>query len=518
MLKKIVKILLYTTVILLTLLLTTALVFRQLFPTEKLKRIATAQLGAELSRKIEIGDVWLNPFRGFRLDNVRVFENPLLVRDIGDSSWFFKVDQIQLNYHLLKLIRKQVHINQISIKNPTINLIQFEDRQWNFEDLIAPEDSALVAVEDTLVMDFSLPLSIKVDKFSLENIIVNLQMKPVEMKLSLNSGGLTIKLDEFYLPGNDFENIQQTVTANLQLLSTDLPWRLSWVSAESGENVTAETTLQLAIFCQVKGLGELSGRADIALADFKMSSSPDGLQQTREKKFPLPRLVSLAFEIAANLEQEELELHNFELTLADQKLFKIIGKAEQLLKAPQLDLEIIESDIRLDKLLQAALPVLPDSVQQQLDGVEIVGQVSLAGTKIKGSPLAQNIEDALAFQLWLSASNIGASISEPASFISNASLTIASSGFYFLDELYQADFQANLSIDEIFTTVDTLEYSLKGIRSTVNGELSADFFPEKAQANLNIENFFNSPLNFELDYQAIERLERYLLTGNLNFK
>ncbi len=147
MIKRLCKIFLKVTIILVTLILVVLLVARILFPPEKLKTMAISQIESAINRRVTIGHVWLNPFRGISLNEVIVYEPD--ADGFSDSTWFFRVDKVLLKYRFFALLKREIEISKVMIEKPAVNLVQDEFQRWNFDDLISIDSTELTLADST---------------------------------------------------------------------------------------------------------------------------------------------------------------------------------------------------------------------------------------------------------------------------------------------------------------------------------------------------------------------------------
>lgn len=96
-----------------------------LFPLDKIKTLAAAELSKTLRREVKIERVSLNIFTGLKLEKVSVDK-------------LFAAEAIELNYDLWPLLRRQVVIKGIGLVRPVIQIEKLANGQFNFSDLLKP--------------------------------------------------------------------------------------------------------------------------------------------------------------------------------------------------------------------------------------------------------------------------------------------------------------------------------------------------------------------------------------------
>lgn len=515
MIKKIIIFSIKGFIILLTFILVALLVARKLFPPEKLKTLATSQIETAINRQVTIGDVWLNPFKGISVENVIVYERGDSSAGINDSSYFFKVDKVLLKYHFFALLKKEIRISKVVIENPSLNLIQDKNLHWNFDDLLSLAEVDSTA-PDTATTEFVLPLTLDMKELVVKNITANLKMSQQETELSLQSGDITININELKLPRNSFEKIKTESKANLKIFSLAEPWRISLQSEIFPGLIEMDTRLQMNLNFQLAGFSNVSGDGKLALEDVNLVYFKEKTTVPIHKKFPLPRLSTLVFDFSANINEEQIQLKQLSATIGDEKFLNISGKVDQILGNPLVDLKVIESEIRLHQLSSSFIPLLPDTIQSQFENLSVDGIASLTGTKISGYPLADSLSDSLHLDLKFTIQNANARYSDPVAELSHLDMEIKSSAIYNFYGIRKIDLGMKMSIDSLSAEVDTLNYLVEDLSAELFTTINENFIPDSLLAKIKIQDFFSVPLDFSLSFKPVDGFNSYNAWANLS--
>ena len=522
MLKKALKILTYIVIIFFSLILILLLVIRILFPPEKVKKIICTQLETAFQRNVDVGEVWFNPFKGILLNQVVIYEKSFGDTTTIDSTWFFKINQIQLRYNLFSLLRKEIQINKILLLHPEINLVQNKDQQWNFEDLIVSDTSVVsstaIAAEDTSTKPLEIPFSLKLRELSVENFTLNLNVNTIENYMKISSGGITLKIRDFFLPRQLSEKFYKHVKTNLILISDNQPWRITLKKGSPETLNEIDTNLQLDLETKLNGLEKVMGKAELALTDFKWKAWNHQLNHFETKTFPLPRLLEFTFKLSGNAEQDSLAIQQFMVKVGDETILNITGQISHLLNQPYMDLTITDSKIHLDRLFSAFQTILPDSIRQQFQKLSFQGILSLNGSHIIGSPLSDSLQNGLSFYLNLVAESFNATYLEPFFHLSNLNLNLSSSGTYTNGGIQKSDFSIKINADSISTALDSTSYSIEGIHVDAMTTLNHQFKPDSLSTVVKIDNFFEAPLDFKLKFKQPSSSHQYQANARLTLK
>lgn len=521
MIRKILKILIKISIVLITLFLVTLLVAQKLFPPEKIRKILVSEMETALGRKVIAGNLYLKPFKGILLNDVHIYEKNFQKIASADSSYFFSVKAIQLNYNLLALLTRKIQINKILIDSPEINLVQDQYLQWNFQDIIAPDTSAPIdssaklVADDSLAETAALPITVDLKTLTLKNIVINFIMDQADARLTVKSGGITCQIDNLFLPRQTLEEALQKANADFAILSNNTPWQIIYYTKADSISTEINSRLKLTLATKVNGAKNISGNADIALADVRLITWDPNKSSPEIKQFPLPQLFSFAFEMNANAKNETIELKKFIARIGEETLFNITGTVSQFLQQPYVDLVFSESQIRFHEIFAAFVPLLPDSIKTELENFKLSGIATFNGTKFIGNPLSASQDETLTCDLKFNIYHLNFEYIEPLTRLSNVNLKIDGNTLLNAEGFQHSDVSAELNIDSFMVVVDTSKYLFKNISSEFRAKLGNEFSPQEVIAKFSIEDFFDVPLNLTADFKSIDGLINYITNLNL---
>jgi len=107
------------------------------------QQIANKSLNAEL----QIAKLDGNIFSWLSLSNIVLLQN---------NDTIVHIDKLELSYQLIDLFDNRITFNQITLNNPTINLVQLADSSWNVEHIVKPDTLA----QDTSSGSFDMLLTV----------------------------------------------------------------------------------------------------------------------------------------------------------------------------------------------------------------------------------------------------------------------------------------------------------------------------------------------------------------------
>jgi len=104
---------------------------RVIFP-HLVKKIAIERLENTLKRKVEIGSIHFNWFRGIVIDKIKVYEKS------SSDTVFAQADQLSFGILFFPGFKhSRITIPYINVQSPSVHLIRIADNTWNFSDMYA---------------------------------------------------------------------------------------------------------------------------------------------------------------------------------------------------------------------------------------------------------------------------------------------------------------------------------------------------------------------------------------------
>ena len=515
MFKKIIKIALWIAIVFFVIFLIALLILRIKFPPQKIKQLAISELETAINRKAQVGTTWFNPVKGFMLNDVEIYQHSPTDSNIIDTTSFLRSKKIQLKYRFLSLLKREIEINNILIDQPEINLRQDQNQRWNFEDLIVVDTTDVPPPPDTGAVKFSLPASIKLKKFSLDNFITNLIIDKTDTVITIRSGGLSIHVDDLFLPRQPYDEFKKNALADLKLFSGEAPWEITLYTKSSAEKTELKANLQLDLKINLSGLNNVQSEGKLGVTNLQYESKD---YANVGNKIFLPKLASLYYALSTDAEKGNLSVEELTGQIGEETLFNIQGKITDYLNQPIFDLAVVQSEIKLENFISLMLPFLPDSVQHQRKDISITGLASFKGTTMKGNPLTKNIIDALKVNLLFSVDRFFGSYVDPRLKLNNLNIKSEVTQVQNLNGVQQADILINASLDSFYMAVDTLEFGYGGLTLDFKTALDAESMPDSIITNFTVQNFYDVPLDLSLFFKAINGLNQFKANGSLVVK
>jgi len=231
---------------------------RVIFP-QLVKKIAIERIEESLKRKVEIGSIHFNWFRGFIIDRIKIYEKN------SDSIVFAQADQVSFGLLIFPDFKHfRVTIPFINVESPSVRLIRLGENTWNFSDLLpsnGPSNQPAVATPPPTATkskdngsSFEMAwggLTINDGNFLVEDVTRQTPWKEyfdnINLKLSLSYKNISYELTTD-IPGKhgliaakvDYEPISQNTHAWLHLKNIDTASYLALIKVP-GINVNSGT-------------------------------------------------------------------------------------------------------------------------------------------------------------------------------------------------------------------------------------------------------------------------------------
>ena len=513
MVKKLAKIFLKTAVVIFAIILLALIVLRIIFPPKKIKQFAISEIEIAINRQVMIGKIWFNPFKGLTLNDVIIYQHSPRDTSTFDTTAFFSSDKIHLKYRFLSLLKREIEINNILIEQPEINLKQDQNQRWNFEDLIAPDTTVVQPTPpDTGAFEFSPPVSFRLKKFSFNNFTTNIYIDQIDTIYTIRSGGLSIHVNDLFLPRKSLDEFKKNARADLKLFSDQKPWEFILTTGSPAEIIEFSTELQLDIKIYISGFSDMRSEGKIALTNLLLK---EGDSTSQQHKISLPKLASIFYTLTTDAENGTLSIDHLTGQIGEETIFEIQGNITDFLNQPFFDLEVVKSEINLQNLTSLLIPLLPDTILDKRKDISIDGSLSFKGTKAKGNPLSENITDALAIDFLFSLDDFYASYVDPEMKLNNLQIRSKITEIHNLNGAQKANISLDASLDSIFMSVDTLEMKYGGINLDLEAALNEELMPDSVTTSFTVDNFFDVPLSLSLYFKSLDGINKFLANGNL---
>lgn len=132
--KKFLKVFAVVVSILILLIIVLVVLANVLITPERVKSTLVPLVEENLGRKIDLGVIEVSLLSGIEIRGLKVYEQ-------DGQEVFVATDLVRLKYQLLPLLAMKVVIDEVRLQKPSIRVVRFNDKTFNFSDLLTtPED------------------------------------------------------------------------------------------------------------------------------------------------------------------------------------------------------------------------------------------------------------------------------------------------------------------------------------------------------------------------------------------
>ncbi len=515
MIRKIAKIAIHAAVIFFALILVILLAITKIYSPEKVRDIIAENLSAATNRKVAIESADFNVFKGLILSDIKIYEKSGEPSSEPDSSLFFRIGNLEFRYFLPALLKMELQINKIVFDHPVFHLVQDSSGAWNFDDIIAPDTTAIDTTESETDSTTNLPFTLDIKEISFKNLVVNVDIATKDSQITVRSGGVSFSLTETFLPKFSSRKFEKKIRMNFSFQSNEQPWNILILDKRTGTASEFQAKLFADVKTEMHGLETFSAHGKFALTETKVRFRERANDDFRWQIFQLPEMFSLTLALNGNAKTGDFLVPKIDCEIGGQQIFSITGKANSIFYTPYFDLQVKESSADINELFSAFLPILPDSISRELKDLEFDGRISLLGTKISGNPLSANPDSSLQWRAVLNVDNFSLVQKEPFNQIENLNLSLLASGSVLSEQLENTRADLKLNIDKIASQSDTVIFSAENISADFYSHLDENFMPDTVNGKLDIGDVFGSPLSFAVDVKSDNHFNEFFASLSL---
>ncbi|MCK5503791.1 MAG: AsmA family protein, partial [Thermodesulfovibrionia bacterium] len=362
---------------------------------EKVKGFIIPFAEQSLNRKINIGEINISLLKGIGLKDFAIKES-------DGKTDFVKCKDFVLKFKILPLLAKKVIVDELKVVSPEVYIRRDKDGRFNFEGIGEKKEHEGVKEEKTVREPGGLPVSLLVNRISIDNAgfsltdlmnelpdikssaDIDISIKSIDGSSLATGGDISLKLDELIMKkpsGKLIKNISailkyavrvdleskdiQIDMADLKVQNISASIKGSVTNIETSPEVDIAVTLPktntveiqklAALFADLKGLS-LSG--DIA-ADIKVKGIPEKPDTLRTGGNVLLEKVGIRYQdmdasVDGSIKFNEKSINlNLKGTL-DKNTVELKGTVRDYLKDQKINLNIYSRKLFLDEFIPAA--------------------------------------------------------------------------------------------------------------------------------------------------------------------
>lgn len=330
------------------------------YPPQRLKRLALAKVSQVLNgRQVTCGEVRLRPFHGFRISD-------LSIADRGSGPQMARIRELEVEYRLLPLLRKQFVVHRILVREPWISVSLDKEGRTSLDDLIAP------ARDTTRAPRAELPLTVVLDRLDVQGAAAQVRLDQDASSTTFSIQGLSLRVSDLQVKSLD------RLRARLELSSQAARWRL-WLQEAQGTRLDVGSHLTVKLTVPAFSFERLTAETAVYL-DSLCLQAPGARYQT-------PDTLAFRASVVLNLDQGTLALERFHLAFGPWLALNGRAQATSLAHAATIDLALDSLTADLGRMVRGALDAGLPGFVPKLSAIQLEGSASLEHGYVRG-PLA----------------------------------------------------------------------------------------------------------------------------------
>ena len=496
--KKLFRFFLFSSLIFVFVVILALLLFRIIFPPDKIRTIANNVVQKNINRQLSIGDLSVNPFIGFEFKDVALYKHP-------DS--LFKKDDVPIlsariksavfKYSFKDLIKKNVHINKVIIESPTIILAvpttkpdTTKARQNNGNPLV---------VLDSLTLPI-LPVSLALDQLTINNAELSFTQGDSINSQFINLTNLSFYGQDLNVPKGDLEEQKNKNKGRVGFECKNAHITFQQI-IDKEKTLHLVSTLNLAINTDIRGLSVPNLLVDLELQNTSINSTAlDSIGQI-DLAYP----IKLHLSMNAQADQKSLFIQPLTLLVDNQQWLELQAGLTKLSTIPLIDISLNNSKIKIAQLLEIISPIMPSGV---LPAIYLHNKNAIIDiTKLTANgplPINPDIKvGPIDFAAQAQLLNFGTTVNYGDIELSSLNFSANTKGQASIEGLEYMDGSVNISYDSLFIAVnDTLDIYSGPFLLNANSEIDENMLPKNINGKLNINNVLGAQVNGQFSFSG----------------
>ena len=465
------------------------------YPAEEITRLLKSELSHALNdRPVQVGRVSLNPFQGFIIEDISIYDNPEGADPDHEKTSELSIEKLYLKYNLLSLFKRTIHINEIRVESPYLLFSIDENGETNFDDILMASESDS---EDTAEADSTkqnLPINISLNKFAFENLSVDFGYGNVGDRLDVSVSGFSVFADDIFLPRGGYSELIEGAQGKLRIQSLEAPWELRVLSRQLESRQHFAFSFDTAVNLTADGLKSIMLIGNLRLSDLLHRES---LHDRLTAGAKIEDFIDISLRVMMDMKSEYARAEHIDLFFADQKLLSASGDIKTLLTDPFLSLKTDRATIKLSNILDTVKKIIPTSLYSHVDSVRIAGNLEIEESLFSGW-LNKNE--------WSTDLRIGLnefSGTHPASglYLNGLNARFGASGGLDSSGIKDGQLVSDIRFDNLIVEPsNSVEMIFEGFDLSVKMNVLNGFFPSLIQAEGYVENLLGAELTLDIAY------------------
>ncbi|MEE4311662.1 MAG: AsmA family protein, partial [candidate division KSB1 bacterium] len=345
------------------------------YPAEEVNRLLRSELSHALNdRPVEIERVSINPFKGFVVENISIYEKAEDINPAHEKISELSIEKLYLKYNLLSLFKRTIHVSEIRVQSPFLAISVDENGRTNLDDIFLVSQSIPADTTSPDSGGQNIPFNISLNTFAFENLSIDFSYEDAENELDASIRGFSVYADDFFLPRGDYSDIQDGVRGKLRIQSEESPWKIEVLSSQLENRQHFAFSFDTNVNLTADGLKSIMLIGNLRLSELLHQESLDD-RLTASKK--IEEFIEVSLRVMMDLKNEYARVEHIDLFFGDEKLLSASGDIKALLTDPLLSLKTEQATINLSNVMATVKKIIPTCWYNQVDSVRIAGNLEI---------------------------------------------------------------------------------------------------------------------------------------------
>ncbi len=489
--RRLAKIIFYSIVVCLALLLIASLIANFYFNSEKLRQLAIQNVSAGLDRKLDIGSFTFSLFSGFEMRDVSLLPK----NDALDLFPLHRltVKKIGLHYSWADIFNKKFIVREIQLEQPEIEM---------FVDMV---DTTTIDLAALLATD--LPIAFDIKTVRCRNARFQVVLADSQYHQTVCLGRADLFIEELYLPAKGWSAHDSSLHGKFRLACENTYFKMDYLDKPSHQRTIFSSDFNLTSDIVVDTFRKIQTQTDLRLARLQLTYAG--------QSYSIPSTFDLGLQAEIDGRGGVCRLHGV-FDVDQKRWFAADLNIRDLLQQPYLQVNITHAEIPLQQALALAHQVLQDSLITMAIGTANSSSLSFTGSTLEGRlPKPPQAGD-LSFQ-------IKGGLGKTDILDRHKSWSLAGVGF----GMAATGRSDGVSLQELSVSatagMDSLHYCLNDSQSVSAGQgrlhfmtrLNERLLPEKTQMTLTVKNCLGGQIEGAITLQGSSSLEQMRGQGRL---
>jgi len=455
---------------------------RHYLNADKLKQIVIQRVERTWPRKLELGSLSFHLFRGFTLQNVRLYATK-------DSTDLFplrhlSIQTVTLRYSLADLFKRRLIIREMVFEQPDVEI---------FVDM-----ADTTAIDLAALLNTDLPISFALQTLRFTDAKLCVVLADSQYRQTVHIDRAHLYIDEMNLPQSGWARHDSLLSGRFRLVCENTTLKMDYLNKPSRELFALESAFNLDSRISVNSFRDVRLNIVLQMAHTKLALN--------DRHLYLPAALTVGWSASIDAKQASSHMETFFEVDKNRWLTADI-QLDSLTRQPHLRLEIKQGQIPLRQAVDLAQQLVPDSLLAIALQPHINSAFVFDGTLVEGALPYANRSGDLRFK-------VNGRLPKTSLQARPNGWSMMGAGFAFKVEghsdgrsLSFIELVASAGMDSLIVDLnDSTSLSTGKGQVLFSGKLNGRLLPEKARLSFHINHCLGGEADGQMELQGSQSL------------